>query len=512
MITNRGKNIIAKYLINQAPAYASYIALGCGAQPRSNVNTLTNASSSGTTITVDSTDALFIGAKIRIVSGTGTLTTLEETIVTSITNTNNFEVSPEPVEALSNATLAIEIDPTKETLDFEMFRVPISSRGYVNDNGINKVIFSAQLPTEERYEISEIGIFSAASNTSAGINDSRVLYSFGADEGWEDHGVGTAVAIPIISNPLDNDDDIITQDSVFRTNATNRTFNSLNRLERYERTRFLNSTILVPGDYSNITYSVPVSDASGDGTTVTYTTSSSHNLAAGNVITITGIDPVEYNLTDVVVASVIDSNTFTVTDGGTGSYISGGSFVSPHLTILPDSDHLHLTGESINLDRNSATDILKIAFSIISKDGTSTAVPDSVNVLIEFTSSDVEDQGEFARFEATVVNGNEDGQQRLSQNRYIVSETQLQELYRSSGFTWSAVNVAKIYISALSGGSPTGDYFVALDGIRLENVSTPNPLYGMTGYSIVQNTDSETIVKRSNTNNYVEFRFALDVV
>ena len=32
MITNSGKSIIAKYLIGQAPAYASYIAVGCGAQ------------------------------------------------------------------------------------------------------------------------------------------------------------------------------------------------------------------------------------------------------------------------------------------------------------------------------------------------------------------------------------------------------------------------------------------------------------------------------------------------
>lgn len=33
MITNTGKNILAKYLVGQAPAYASYIAIGCGAKP-----------------------------------------------------------------------------------------------------------------------------------------------------------------------------------------------------------------------------------------------------------------------------------------------------------------------------------------------------------------------------------------------------------------------------------------------------------------------------------------------
>jgi hypothetical protein len=34
MITTTGQSIIAKYLIDQAPAYASYIAIGCGSRPR----------------------------------------------------------------------------------------------------------------------------------------------------------------------------------------------------------------------------------------------------------------------------------------------------------------------------------------------------------------------------------------------------------------------------------------------------------------------------------------------
>ena len=35
MITNNGKEIIAKFLLGQAPAYATHIALGCGAKPNS---------------------------------------------------------------------------------------------------------------------------------------------------------------------------------------------------------------------------------------------------------------------------------------------------------------------------------------------------------------------------------------------------------------------------------------------------------------------------------------------
>jgi hypothetical protein len=45
----------------------------------------------------------------------------------------------------------------------------------------------------------------------------------------------------------------------------------------------------------------------------------------------------------------------------------------------------------------------------------------------------------------------------------------------------------------------------------IDNVGTVNPLYGLTGYSIIQNTGAETIIKNPNTNNYIEFRFILDV-
>jgi hypothetical protein len=33
----------------------------------------------------------------------------------------------------------------------------------------------------------------------------------------------------------------------------------------------------------------------------------------------------------------------------------------------------------------------------------------------------------------------------------------------------------------------------------------------MTGYAIIQNTTQETIVKNTNSNNYIEFRVVVDV-
>ena len=110
-----------------------------------------------------------------------------------------------------------------------------------------------------------------------------------------------------------------------------------------------------------------------------------------------------------------------------------------------------------------------------------------------------------------MTDGTGSGEYDFSNNRYFVITKQLQQLYTTSNFNWNAVSVVKIYASALVGGEPSSDYYVALDAMRLENVSTVNSLYGLTGYSVIKNSDSSTIVKSPNTANYVEFRFSIGV-
>ena len=189
MITNTGKTIIGKYMLGQAPAYASYIAIGCG---------------------------------------------------------------PKPLETGDPSGDYSE----KENLDLEMFRIPISSRGFINENGTNKIVFTAELPTEERYEITEIGLYSAGSNPSAGAYDSKTVFAFSTGENWQYHTATTTSEIQTVSSPLDdpNDDNIIAVISpVFQTNADNSIFYKASRANRYERCRFLNNTILIAGDDSDLT-------------------------------------------------------------------------------------------------------------------------------------------------------------------------------------------------------------------------------------------------------------------
>lgn len=176
MITNKGRNILAKYLIGQAPSYASFIALGCGPKP------LLASESQG-----------------------------------DYSDLNNLE--------------------------FEVLRVPISSRGYVYDDAGNaNIVFSAELPTEQRYEFTEIGVFSAKSNPVVGSSGSRMIYTFSESENWEYHDEVAAGSIITYAQPLyleGSENTIAVPEIAFRATSNNALFvGSPNRIDRHERPRF----------------------------------------------------------------------------------------------------------------------------------------------------------------------------------------------------------------------------------------------------------------------------------
>jgi hypothetical protein len=373
MITNVGKYIIAKYLLGQTPAYASYMALGCGAKPLDTADTPPDYSS-------------------------------------------------------------------KETLDFEMFRIPISSRGYIVEDGQSKLVLTAELPTEERYEISEVGIYSAGSNPYAGSFDSRSILTFTQGENWQHITPSATTDIERITQPLDatlSDNVIETTSKVFESNADNKIFYNPSRVARYERCRYYNNIIAIRGDASVMT-----------------------------------------------------------TVGG-------------HLSVDPDPEYIRATGISLDFSKNAPSDELRLAFSVINKDGDSLSVPDTVKILLEFTSS--VDATKFARFEAVVDNGTGAGQHDFSTNRYCIVTKEIQELYTTSNFAWTSADTINIYASVIDSGSESNDFYVVLDAVRFENLNTPNPLYGLIGYSVIQNDTAETVVKSTNTSNYVEFKFAIGV-
>lgn len=467
MITNTGKTIIGKYLLGQAPAYASHIAVGCGATP--------------------------------------------------LSDTPTTEQKAEYAE--------------KTNLDFEMFRVAISSRGFVNEDGVAKIVLTAELPTEERYEFTEVGLYSAGLNPAASSNDSRTIFGFTQGEAWKQHSeAGAITSIPVIAERLDNNDVIedplvpnptnpneTISATIFQANADNATFANAVRSGAYERGRFYNNMLLMRGD-----------------------------------------------------SSIISSN-------------NGYSVLA--------GDHVHLTGIRTDFSKNSPIDELRLAFSLINKEP-SQDEPTAVRLLVEFASEDSSSENtEYARFWVDLSSNDLDI--NFINNRYFVVNKQLQQLEVSQNFAWASVTAVRIYASVINkydffsiagdgttttivsntntnlevgekfvfysntntaldvcngvqivteigtiGDNytvsfestldtdeqyvqyteslpyierPSKEYHVSLDAMRFENIGTVSPLYGLTGYSVVSNINSAPILKNPNTNNYLEFRFALGV-
>ena len=352
-----------------------------------------------------------------------------------------------------------------------------------------------------------------------------MLYTFAETENWEYHGTGSAIGIgATISTPLSAGASagVINPNlgpaPAFRATSDNSIFDSDARLSKYERCRFLNTAIYVPGNMSHL-----VKD--GD---------------------------------DIVVKS--------------GTEDEEKEFAK----------HIHLAGTRLNLSQNSPEDDLRLAFSIIRKDQTYSIDPTKAYITVTFSPEEsvLEDPENYARFNIELTEGFDGsrynvvstklrdlargttfswGSVRLVKihasvynsvtvtNRAFISSTGVATITTAephgfvSGtsvvvadvnnslfngtftvtgaptpttFTFAAVNAEDI-TSAISGGSaegPSTNYFVGLDALRLENVSTLNPLYGLTGYTVIKTEDGRPIVKAANTSNLVEFRFGLDVM
>lgn len=450
MITNSGKNILAKYLVGQTPSYASHIAVGCG---------------------------------------------------------------PKPIA--SDAALPYYSDKT--SLDFEMFRVPIISRGFVNEDGQSKIVLTAELPTTERYEITEVGVYSAASNPTAGVTDSRGLYLFSESEDWKYGSQGSEIIS--IYEPLDD-----------------------------KFVKIMNATV--------------------SGAVVTYTTDIAHGLSVGTTLSVSEVRPVQFNLLNKPIITVPTPTSFTLNI--TGSLFTG-TFTAPGylsndvetniinqsypvfqtnadnkiftnslrvaryercrflnniiaisgnnsnitkdsqgaLTAVASSNFIQLSDTSINLSKNAPTDELRLAFSVANRVGNAVTVPDEVRIIVEFSSTGTFKTGKWATFEAVVTGGSTND---FATNRYFVLSKQLQQLQKSTDFSWSEINTVRIYACVIKDGLPTPDFYVCLDGFKLENTTSINSVYGLTGYSIIKNTSARTVIKSANTTSYIEFRFALDVV
>lgn len=449
MITNTGKSIIGKYLIGHTASYASHLAFGSGPEPL----------------------------------GTS-----------------------DPFENYA----------TKTSLDFEMFRTPITSRAVVVEDGVTKVVLTAELPTTERYEITEIGVFPSAVNPIPTGLDSQTLSSFLVGESWKYISSDPTIDVPTVLENITNDNnDIVVADKAFFTNADSTIFDSLlnpARITRHERPRFLDSTLLLSGDTSTLTVS---------GANMTTGTGPKYiNLGISPIILNNNSNEDELRLAFSIVnksgisSTDIPSNVkvlvrFSTTGTGEAPYSSftvdlddGGQVINTqtptgttNITISTASAHGIAVGEQVTI-----SGVIPVAYN-----GTWTAQSGTTSstLIVNIGSNP-----------GAITNSGKvigETQWDFENNRYVVAKKKIKDLYATESFNWADVRFIEVYFCANNGSTGSDDFFIALDALRLENVSSPSPVYGLTAYTVVKTSDGLPIIKSNNTSNFIEFKYAIGV-
>lgn len=382
MITTDGKSILGKFLVGQAPAYASYLAVGCGHNPTS--------------------------------------------------------------------SSAITDFSAKTELDFEMFRVPITSRSFYVENGVSKIVFGAELPTQDRFSFTEAGIYSAGTNPIATGSDSRILYSFSSTESWERHDnsgtsslVSTSIASTGNQGVLNSPTAYFSSPYPTLIDSTLPIFENPARIQYKEQPRFYESSIVIPGGYSTIN---------------------------------------------------TQSTTWTF-DQESHKY------------------HLHLTGQNLTLDQNSPSDKLTLAFSVLNV-GTSAAstaeLTPKVDILIQFSSDETEtNAGEYAQMQITVDNA--DYASNNGYTYFIRSQT-IGDLKKSASFSWGAVKVVKVFVQSSEDDNTLILLDGLRFENSFDNIA--NPAYGLVSYAPIYNvvsTNYQPALKEENSKNILQINFDIDI-
>jgi len=521
-------------MLGQIPAYASYIALGCGAAPKTEISKIpTSYSISGSTVTVTISgghtfkagDNIVVQMNDSRVDGDKTIATATSTqltfpanyTITALTAVNDafpgtgyaeytsasahrlivgdlvtttgftdtdFNNTNVAVYAIASSTTFIiaeagtgttssgtlsTITPTvqagaiisidysaKRSLDFEMVRVPITSRGLSIEDTIDTLVFGAESPTQDRLSVTEIGIYSAGTNNLSVGSQSNILHTFANYENWELHSL-TSSAVSDYIGVLGKDQTgavlaLTSTDIAKFISSDDAIFENANRTTLLEKPRMYDSTLIVSGNMSSI-----------------------DNIATSASAMTIGTD-----------------------------IVSG----------VPDYRHIHLLGQSYNFNQNSSSDEIRIAFSVLYKTVQTITNPDYLGIIVEFSSETETVNPKYARMKIRKTSAD------LASTHYFVETVSLANLEMSANFSWSAVDTVKIFCTALSGGSPSSNYYVALDAIRFQNVydEDKNSSYGMSAYSVVGTTKTISatdyivpIEKSLNNSSLIEYKFPITV-
>jgi hypothetical protein len=456
MITNTGKEIIGKYLVEQTDSYASHLAIGCGPKP------------------------------LAIATAFG--------------------------------------DYSKKTsLEFETLRVPIISKSLVSDSGLTRVVLTAELPTEERYEITEVGVYPAASNPIPTGLDTRPIVLFDGEELWKSHpSAGDIVSVPLqLESIADDENNITIDDKVFYTNSNNSLFEKANypdRVEKHERPRFLDRTIFVRGNSSSLTVSgSDLTVSSGDHIDLAITPVDLARNSTEDELRL-AFSVVNRNGTEIGETRNVPNNVkiliqFADTDGADPKYASfvvnldNGAYLNTVGTQTPTgtTNITISTATSHNVAVGNKVTLSGITPSAYNGTWTAQSGTTGSTLILDIGNNPgpITDGGEVRN----------ENKYDFSNNRYVVANRKIKELYKTAGFSWDKVTTVKVFVSITATSPLSGaDFYVALDALKLENISSFSNVYGLTAYTVMKTSDSLAIVKSDNTSSFIEFSYLVDVL
>jgi hypothetical protein len=333
MITNDGKQIISRYLLGQVPAYATHLAVGCGQKPLSSAESLPTGLVDKTMLDFEMTRVpitskgfvnqqyTFSITNKALSSNTATITTSEKHNVLV-----GDSVIISGVDSTFNGTFSVT-GVTDYTISYVKSHTNVSSTA-VSPVGVLtvskvKISLTAELPTENRYAITEIGVWSAPNNSLASNYDSRMIFNF--VESWQAHN--SSIFNPPLNDDLGNGgvDIVDNGNSIFYAYTDDPLFSNNLRLTKKQGPRYLNKTLVLRGNSSSIAYT---------------------------------------NITD---------------------------------TWIPSGTHVHLNGVNFNISQNNAGDKLKLAFSLVDKLATGNTTPTSVRILLDFYKNEIDSANGWAR-------------------------------------------------------------------------------------------------------------------
>lgn len=385
MITNRGIDIIARVLAEQTPSAFSYIALGVGAVP----------------------------------------------------------VVPPGSPPLEPAAFA-----TKTKLDFEAFRIPVSGASILKEDNQTKVVLTGVLPAVQRYEISEIGVYSAEYNSLLVTEPPRMVYTFSSSEDWEYHSGSTVAEIDYLGTVSDNGIDINsfpggTEEEAIFLQADNAVFFTANR--KNQRMRVYDDSLMLRGDISTI-------NAAG----ADWALSGNHVHVTGIPLNLARARPTD----ELKLAFAVVPKTYT------------------------------------DISVGGVPDIVRVAVRFMANEAAT-----------EYATMQVE----VDRTGTNVTNQSPEDTNFVTNGYYVVSK-QKQELRTTTNFSWDSVTMATVWVDVEPQGGHTADqYYIAVDALRFDSNNDNNPTYGLVSYSVIQNDTASTAIKETDIESQLEYKVVLAV-